>query len=374
MSAQERIAKLEALLARVTSRAGEARPARTDGAVAAATKVNGPGSVARALAPSSGATPAPAEAAPTRSHAPLPAAPPVEVATNRPPSVVPAPTTPAPVPVRPQAPPLAASPVATAHVEPEETEELNLDVVQLESVRPPPARPEAPVADDASESRERLVAAPPVEEQTEALTLPPARHDAEGEHPAVASDGRAGDDDAPVLELSADSPDVEVSAADIDVEEPPASSRRTIAQAPAEPPLEELAFGDAHAPPPMPHAPPPESGRQMALTQANLDFESEATGVQSKPDETIIKAPSIPPPASAEAAAARPKTVPPSAPPPPVQVAAPRSVPPAAPAVVTTPEVVRPSLEAKPVAEFVGQRPAFAPANFGELLDATLAL
>jgi hypothetical protein len=384
VSAQERIAKLEALLARVTSRAADARAPRGNGVAA---KVGGPSLHDTAQV---AAQAAPSEAEATVAARPTAAAPPVAVEAPpiRPAAVAPAP---APIPIRPQAPALAGSPpaAAAAHVEhaaPEassesEPEELDIDAAQLESVRPPAARPESAAVEDPTESRERLVAAPAVDEQTEAIHLPPVHHESapeegDGRAPTVA----AADEDGPVLELSADSPDVEVSAAEIEVEEPPASSRRPITQEPAEPPLEELAFGDAAAPA-LPHAPPPESGRQVALTQADLDFESEATGVRSKPDETIIKAPSIPPaeraverqdaPRADEPAAARPKTVPPSVHPASVP---PPSVPAAAAVTAVIPEVVRPALGALPVAEFVGAPRAFTPATFGDLLDATLSL
>jgi hypothetical protein len=293
VNVQERIAKLEALLSRVSSRAAEPRHSVA-------------GSAALVEAP-----PAPPAAfvAPHK----------VAVQARQEPAH--------PVPVE------------------EETEELELDAVELTSVPPPPVRPEATVvpAEDPTESRERMVAAPAVDEVTDAVHLSRS----------------SSDDDAPELEVSGTT-DLENEAAD---EELPASSRRPIHLEPTEPPLEELAFGDAPAPP-MPHTPPPESGRQVAVTPPELDFDGEATGVRSRPEEAIAKAESSQSAAEApraEVASAQAKSVPPAA---------------AAPVAKLTPQVVRPSLDAPDggVAVFVGQPAEFKPSSFGDLLDASIDL
>ncbi len=329
MNVQERIARLEALLARVTGRAGEPR-----------TIDDGPTNLARVDGPA------------------VANGPPTPGAVAAPPPVV------APPP-----PVVSVSAIATPEMreekeeKEEETEELDLDAVQLESVRPPPARPEPPpLLEDPSESRERLVAAPAFDELTDTTHLPPVD---DGDGPTLSRRSPA-DDDAPELEVGA-SAELEPEAG---TEEPPVSSRRPISLEPPEPPLDELAFGDA-APAPTPHTPPPESGRQVALTPADLDFEGEATGVRSKHEESADKLPTLPPAPPAQAAAAhvaegtsaRAKSVPPP------------SVPPVALVPKVTPQTVQPILETTGVAvAFVGKPVEFRPASFGDLLDASLDL
>jgi hypothetical protein len=121
------------------------------------------------------------------------------------------------------------------------------------------------------------------------------------------------------------------SVADLDVlmaasapEEPPASSRRPIQlQVPDE------AFHDTATPLP-PHPVPPESGRQVAAPVA--DFEGDLSGVRS------VAAADIAPPVELKA------------------------------------EVTKPVVATASPAVFHGAVPAFEPATFGELLDATLGL
>jgi hypothetical protein len=178
-----------------------------------------------------------------------------------------------------------------------------------------------------------------VDEQTDAQILPPV----------VARDGSAASgSEAPELEVGATA---EVEVEEEEVEEPPSSSRRPIALEPPEPPLEELAFGDA-PPPPAAHTPPPESGRQVAAPPVDLEFDSDSTGVRSRPDEVVVIHKQAP--------------VAPADPPPPRKVAPPAPL---------APEVTRAALDAKgDVASYSGGAPAFKPATFGELLDATLDL
>jgi hypothetical protein len=237
-----------------------------------------------------------------------------------------------------------------------EDEEIELDSAALESAPPPPMVPERPlVLEEPSESRERLVAAEPLssdsssqadeqaDEQTDVQSLPPVRPT-----------------DEPLVAAAGELPDIEVGTADVSVEEAeeaPASSRRSIA---LEPPLEELAFGDAPAPP---LTPPPESGRQVAVPAVDLDFEGDFTGVRPKPEE-----------AAARHAPARPATVPPvaaAAQSGPAQSGATRSA--APPPLV--PEVVRPVLPAEAhVVGLEGKSREFRPTTFGEVLEAALNL
>jgi hypothetical protein len=145
-------------------------------------------------------------------------------------------------------------------------------------------------------------------------------------------------------------------APDVGEQEPPASSRRPIA---VESKLEDLAFGDATAPE-APHTPPPESGRQIASPPVDLDFDGDSTGIRSKEQEdvevTVIGTPPPPPPLPAPVEAAVHEPAPPEV-------------------VVGAPEVTHAILPDAPVAVvFAGSAPAFKPASFGELLEATLAL
>jgi len=331
MNVQERIAKLEALLARVTTRATEPRQA----AVAGVAHAGGPAEddfvdVASSASPSRAAN-GPASAPLSRPVAP-------------PPHVV------------------AAAPIVTREVPElpeEETEEVELDAVELGSL--PPA---GPPAEDPTESRERMVAAPAVDEHTDVANLPPVhKRDRDSDGPTVMRTSPR-EDDAPELEVA------EAAEIDGDAEELPPSSRRPIHAEAPEPPLAELAFGDAPAPP-MPHTPPPESGRQVSATPADLDFESEATGVRSKPDESLVKAPSAPP--AAHASTDAPVTV--KSVPPPAKTVPPAAVKSVPPPVKLAPQVVRPSLDAADgVASFVGKPVEFKPATFGDLLDASLDL
>jgi hypothetical protein len=123
----------------------------------------------------------------------------------------------------------------------------------------------------------------------------------------------------------------------------PASSRRPIQ---LQPPLEELAFGDAAEPKPA-HPVPPESRRQVAIPAT--DFDGELSGVRATPET---------PAAAAAPAAPRPPTAPP---------------PPAAAAPVEA-QVIRGQVAPASPAVFRGAPPAPQAATFGELLDQTLGL
>jgi hypothetical protein len=200
-------------------------------------------------------------------------------------------------------------------------------------------------------SRERMVAASPVsmaragqpasshagEDELKEAERPPTVETGE----RLAAKARL---DADVEEPDTETPpDVAISAQGEAAEEPPASSRRPIA---IEPKLEELAFGEA--PSEEPHAPPPESGRQVAAPPVELDFEAEFTGVRPRDSEPA----SAPVGKKSERPAARAARIDASAP----EVTA---------ASVTA--VGRPPV-------FEGTAPTFKPSSFGELLDATLSL
>ena len=113
---------------------------------------------------------------------------------------------------------------------------------------------------EATESRERLVAAEPAPGGPEPVA-------AEREPEA-----------APELIATVEEAEVEEV-----VEEAPASSRRPVAPQPEER-LAEMAFG-AEEPQPARHTPPPESGRLPAAPAAAVEFEGDVTGVHeaSKP-------------------------------------------------------------------------------------------
>ncbi len=223
--------------------------------------------------------------------------------------------------------------------------------------------PEAPAAIVAEESRSRLVAAEPAEPEElgeEVLELDDRHivHEEEGEAPAV---------------------EVVMEEAEVEVAEPPPSSRRAIAE-----PME--AAGPEIEIPPAPMTPPPESGKQVAAQSDFEDFTGvrEAKKQEAPPEEEPI------PLASMRTAEAKPAQemeaeLPPAkapgeysadlAPPTPMRTGTAPSM-----TAVTAPAPVKPEITqaaaptATSVAKMEGAVTAFAPKNFGELLDATLAL
>jgi hypothetical protein len=205
------------------------------------------------------------------------------------------------------------------------------------------------------ESERRLSAAPPVAE-AEALAEPAPNLPSEPE-PEPAPEPEAAQQPEATPEPEPEpvrEPDPEP--------EPPASSRRPIA---VESNLADLAFGDA-PPPEAPHTPPPESGRQVASTPVDLDFDGDFTGVRTRePDDGEVPAvgtpsPPPPPPESESPATAEGESV--ELAPPPVS------------AIASAEEVIVPILPETASAIFEGNAPAFKPTSFGELLDATLSL
>jgi hypothetical protein len=123
-------------------------------------------------------------------------------------------------------------------------------------------------------------------------------------------------------------------------EEVPGSSRRPIQM---QPPLHELAFGDAADAKP-PHPVPPESRRQVAIPPASDADGDFASGVRATPE--------LEQPVAATAA----KTAPPAA------------------AAQMKADVTRPTVGGPSPAVFHGTVPVVAPSTFGDLLDETLSL
>jgi hypothetical protein len=133
------------------------------------------------------------------------------------------------------------------------------------------------------DSRERLVAAAPaaVEPPIEMPTAPVAEPEPA---PIVAVQ-----EQQPVVELTVEAVEVvEV----VEAEEAPVSSRRPVAPPPEER-LDEMAFG-AVEPQPMRHTPPPESGRLPAAP--DVEFDGDITGVRnaSKSAHPVVVAPIVP--------------------------------------------------------------------------------
>jgi hypothetical protein len=112
---------------------------------------------------------------------------------------------------------------------------------------------------EASQSRERLVAAEPVADEASTAESPAAEMVEASAVLEVQS----------VLEVAVEEP--------VEEEEAPASSRRPVAPPPEER-LEEMAFGASEPEPPR-HTPPPESGRLPAASEE--DYDADITGVRS---------------------------------------------------------------------------------------------
>lgn len=379
MNTSQKIAKLEALLARVQSRATAPR--------------SGPVVIARAAQPA--------------------------------PVIPPAPPTPAPPTVQPESEPLAAPAAARAATlafsEPpnaaaadeffqtvppaaaddDEVSEAELAEAELAAV----AAAEGDVesvdlnADDVEVSSEVVEVDIDVDESGAAAVVamesgaqPVAAAASPDELEEVEEHENAGDaDEAEEAEAAArtsapppiGAPTEEVAhVAANELEEPvPSSSRRPVAsEAP-----EAEAYEEESAPR---HTPPPESGKQVAAPSVNPAPRKSSFPPDSLEGHTLIggwREPGLPggPPAGpspvrvpAPGAAFAPPTAGPS------PVAPPQMGPPSTLGAMPgpkparlAPEVVRPELPAGGrVATLEGTAPTFKPANFGELLDATLAL
>jgi hypothetical protein len=351
------ISKLEALLARIRTRAAEPRPTAM---AAPAPVAPSPGGFVRSVAAAPPAPPAfvppaavapafvpPAPVAPAfvpAAPAPLAFVPPAAVA---PPAFIPPAVTPFSPPAAPPVsretsseppeafavdeptlppPPLAAATDADFAVD-----------VDVPSGTPEPAAVAPPEGGDATDSRERLSAAPPVplDSAADSVDAGPSVEQVDEllkESNEETSEGGIAGDAIAASEIAGDEDD--------EIEETPASSRRPVTSPPEER-LAELAFG-ADEQQPARHTPPPKSGRLPAPPA--VEFDADVTGVRATPgvaqDDEV---PSAPRPAPSVLAA----------------------------------QVVRPSFESGPsvvVPDVIGEAQRFAPATFLALLDASLSL
>lgn len=240
MTAGQTIAKLEALLARVRSRAGEPRPFPR----AAAAAISAP----------------PADLARSASDEPLDLDEESDQPTLPPPPIVQAaPAAPAPASARPRVPAPSPAPALELSVE------IDVSVEEPAVALAEEAVPVHPPVSEASSSQERLVAVEPLEPLAQ-----------EAQHALPAEVGE------PAIEVSRVSPQPAAQAAAPppaaeEEEEPPVSSRRPLAPAPEER-LAEMAFGTEEPRPPL-HTPPPESGQLPAAPA--LEFADEDTGVRA---------------------------------------------------------------------------------------------
>jgi hypothetical protein len=335
------ISKLEALLARIRTRAAEPRPtARAASAAVAPSPGPFAPPVAAPVAPPPPAFIAPPVAQPAFIAPPV-AAPPVAVAPVAP-AFVPPPVAP------PFVAPEAEPPTARGPSEPPELDEPTLPPpplaadadfaidVDVSSGTPEPDAVAASEAGDARDSRERLSAAPPVllESAADSVDAGPSIEQVdellneandETSEGGIASDALAGG------EIAGDEDD--------EIEETPASSRRPVTSPPEER-LAELAFG-TEEPQPARHTPPPKSGRLPAPPA--VEFDADVTGVRAAPG-----------------AAADDEVPLPSAPP-----------------SVLAAQPIRPNLESGPsvvAPDVIGEAQRFAPSTFLALLDASLSL
>lgn len=323
MSKVVTIAKLEALLSRIRTRAAEPRLARSAVAAAPAPVAHAPVAVVAA----------PAAPAPVAAPAPTPVAVAPPLAAVAPPAFVSAravPAAPAPSPEPPEAiEETTLPPPPLVEVSSESDFDVDVDVsmttpepltaseaAELQAGEAEASEFEAPLRD----SRERLAAASPVAPE-------PAR------------------DDGPTLErveVLSDEEGVAAEDEEEEVEEAPASSRRPVAPPPEER-LAELAFG-TEEPQPARYTPPPKSGRLPAPPAG--EFDPDVTGVRAATPGLSLEDEG---PASAQ-------TAEPS---------------------VLSAQAVRADLASGGdvrVPDVLGQAQAFAPATFLALLDASLSL
>lgn len=261
--------------------------------------------------------------------------------------------------------------IEAAHDEPE----LEATTVEVEQAHEPDTQVNARVEPASErevevplESRARLVAAPNTHVEAE---------DIEADEVLELDDRHVVQD-----EISVDLADLKPQEP-AQVDEPPPSSRRPIAE-PAETP-QEAQIHIAHS-----HTPPPESGKQVAAEA--LSFDDDFTGVREAaaprqqvalPEPSIqlqsLRSPAVQPAAPDEMEVELPGTSEATRPPPgPLpEMRSPRieSAEDEAPAQVTA-EVTRPTrpVAAAQVAEMVGTVKPASPKTFGELLDLALSL
>ncbi|AKU94499.1 hypothetical protein AKJ09_01163 [Labilithrix luteola] len=370
MNTSQKIAKLEALLVRVQSRAVQSRAPRSESVVN--TKATQPVFV------------------------PL-----VAVATPAPPTVSPESE---PVAVAPTAPALSEPPNAAAteaffqtvppgadyDAEVSEAEVSEAELAEAELAAAAAAEGDVESvdlnADDVEVSAEVVEVDIDVEESGAAAVAMES-----GAQPVAAAAGPdeleeveepAARTSAPPPALGAPTEEVAHVAAANELEEPvPSSSRRPVA---SDAPEAEEAYEEESAPR---HTPPPESGKQVAAPSVSPAPRNSSFPPESLGGHTLIggwREPGLPggppaigspvrvpgPGAFAPQATGQSPVAPPQMGPPSTLGAMPGPKP-----ARLSPEVVRPELPAGGrVATVEGTAPAFKPANFGELLDATLAL
>jgi hypothetical protein len=287
------IARLEALLERVRTRAAQPRLAAAPARAPEPPRAQEP-TPAQARMPAPALMPA-LTPAPTFTRAPEPEPAPTR-APAPPPAQAHAPAPPAPAPTRD---PITVPPPAFVLDEPVD----DLETTQSRAIpsRPQPARTDAdivvdvdvqasthetvlavPVEDAAIpeplDSRERLVAAEPAVEPVAepAIELPTdAVIEMTSPQPAVEV-VEPEPEPAPEVVSSEETLSPEQVEEVEEIEEAPASSRRPLAP-PAGERLEEMAFGAVEPEPPR-HTPPPESGRLLAAPE--VEFDGDITGVR----------------------------------------------------------------------------------------------
>jgi hypothetical protein len=313
------LSKLEALLARIRTRAAEPRSPRQPALAAPAPALAPP------AAPTSVAA-SPRVAAFRAPEPPPPAAvaPPAFVA---PPPAAVAPPELAPPRVARQPSPEPPEVIEATTLPPPPLVEVSSDAdfeVEVEVPLPTPEPPAVSEALDGKDTSERLSASPSV--AVEPAAVGPAIERVE----VLSDEEGVADEDV----------DGETSRSD-EVDETPASSRRPVT-APPEERLADLAFGSEEQP--ARHTPPPESGRLPAPPAG--EFDPDVTGVRATPGLSVDEESALP------------------------------SAQPSEPSVLSA-QAVRVDLASGAnlrVPDVIGQAQAFAPATFLALLDASLSL
>jgi hypothetical protein len=333
------ISKLEALLSRIRSRAAEPRSARSP-AVPAHAPAASPAAVAApaAVAPAMPVVSPAAVAPPAAVASPVPVAPPAAVSPAFAPPTVPAfvpsgapvfraarESTPAPPEwTQLDEPTLPPPPLAEAAGD----ADFDVDVDVPSGTPVPPAVAPSSEAQDPTDSRERLSAAP-------TTSLESVESDSIDTGPSIEQVEEVNELANEVNEGGIASEEGEA------IVEAPASSRRPVTSPPEER-LAELAFGAEEEQPPR-HTPPPKSGPLPA--PPDLEFDADVTGVHATPgiSKGEAPAPSVPSPEPSVLAA----------------------------------QAVRADLgsgASAQVPDVIGDAQRFAPATFLALLDASLSL
>lgn len=382
MSPKEKIAKLEALLARVKERA---EAPRANGAAAFPAPAVSDVRPAQSIQVAHAAQPA---------HAAVGSAVPSSgAAESLPPETIASlPPDPAPLEAR------SGWSDAPAETSSETSGHPAVEAVELEAVEAEEDLIASDYMDDDVEVSAEVVEVDIDIDEPGALPVMPAESGAQpiADHALFALDAPVledGSDDLLAVTASAPPPATTVEAAPIApanelVEPAPSSSPRPIVAQPELEPYEEESAPR--------HTPPPESGKQVAAPSVKPEHDAVEPRTSSTPPpslegHTLVggwREPGVPAAPARERAGEAPRPlgvrVPPPPPPPPAPAVelAPATAPGAAPARFApaaaparlVPEVIAPEPPAGDVAAFEGAPRTFAPSTFGELLDATLAL